>query len=108
MAKRRPKFEVDESKLLGLISYFPILFVVPLIMKHRDKFAIYHAKQGIGLFVMFVSAFVISRSPVFGDYFGWILWMLSFIFFLVGILHVLQDEKVPLPLIGRYFERIDL
>ena len=86
----------DTSKIFAGLSYFSFLFVLPYLFKSDDKFATYHAKQGMNLFL----------AGILGDIAGNLLgvgWMVSLarIYMIFkGVGHVVNGEKKPLPYIG--------
>ena len=43
--------DIKKNKFFSVISYLPLLFIVPLIFKKESKFARFHANQGLSLFV---------------------------------------------------------
>ncbi|EKD47008.1 MAG: hypothetical protein ACD_66C00259G0004, partial [uncultured bacterium] len=45
------KKDIEDNKVLAALSYIFILCFVPLLLARDSKFAQYHAKQGLVLFV---------------------------------------------------------
>lgn len=84
------------SKVFAGLSYFSILFLLPYIFRGDDKFATYHAKQGMGLFI----AGIIGR--IIGGIFhvGWLVDLARFYFIYKGVENVVKDKEEPLPYIG--------
>ena len=86
----------DTSKLFAGLSYFSFLFVLPYLLKPDDKFATYHAKQGLNLFV----------AGIIGDIaggllgLGWAVTLVRIYMIFKGVGHVVNGEKQPLPYIG--------
>jgi len=58
--------EVQEGKIFAVIGYLGILCLVPLIFKRENKFALFHAKQGLVLFLAEIAAWIIMMIPVLG------------------------------------------
>ena len=52
MTQPQDEQEVREGKFFAVISYVSFLCIITLILKKSNKFALYHAKQGLVLFVM--------------------------------------------------------
>lgn len=44
------KKEIEEGKMMGILSY--IIPLIPFFVEKKNKYAIYHAKQGMNLFVI--------------------------------------------------------
>lgn len=52
--------EVDEARPLAWLSYLSILFLIPLLAMRGNRFALFHARQGMILFGYKVGLAVIS------------------------------------------------
>ena len=92
--------DVEKNKVYGIVAYIGILFIVPLLAAKESRFAMYHANQGLNLFIAWVVAGVIGIVPVI----GWIIAPLAsivlFIFAIMGLVNAAKGEMKPLPLIG--------
>jgi len=99
-----PKKDDSNDKIMGVISYIGILWIVPLLAAKDSKFAMYHANQGLVLFLFSVLVgFAGSLIPII----GWFLLLpIGSIFVLVlaimGIINALNGKMKPLPLIGGF------
>ncbi len=84
------------SKVFAGLSYFSVLFLLPYLFRGDDKFATYHAKQGMGLFI----AGLVAR--IVGGIFhvGWRVELARFYFIYKGVDNVVKDKQEPLPYIG--------
>lgn len=84
------------SKIFAGLSYFSVLFLLPYLFRGDDKFATYHAKQGMGLFV----AGLVGR--IIGGIFhvGWLVDLARFYLIYKGVDNVVKDKEEPLPYIG--------
>ena len=91
--------DIESNKALGVLAY--ILFFIPILAAKDSKFAMYHANQGLALFVCAVGANVASH---FIPLMGWILVPMTslavLVFMVIGILNASRGEMKPLPLIG--------
>ena len=61
--------EIEEGKAFAVLGYLSILCLVPLLLKKDNKFALFHGKQGLILFIFEVAAGIISLVP----FLGWII-----------------------------------
>lgn len=106
MAEETPKSsnDVEDNKGLAAISYLWILFLVPILTKKDSPYAMYHAKQGLIFFIFATVTGFIVWIPVI----GWIMGILTFILFIIGIMNALGGKTEPLPVIGKYAEKINL
>ena len=58
--------EIQEGKFFAVISYISFLCIIGLVLKKDNKFALYHAKQGLVLFVFEVACLFLSVIPKLG------------------------------------------
>lgn len=87
MAEKISQKEIEEGKFFAVISYIGFFCVVSLVLKKDNKFALYHAKQGLVLFVFEVMSFIISVMPIL----GWLIRIFGVpIFVLVSLWGMLQ------------------
>lgn len=100
--------QIQEGKFFAVISYISFLCIISLVLKKDNKFALYHAKHGLVLFVFEVACFIISVIPVL----GWLIGILSLIIFplvsLWGILQALMGNYSRIPIISEIAEKIIL
>jgi fumarate reductase subunit D len=104
-AKGGKRSEVDPVTIL---SYLGILCLVPLFTRKEDKFAQFHAKQGLVLLIGEVVTMAISWIPLFGASLASVLWIAWIGFSVIGIIYVVQGDKKKLPLIGDFADKIKL
>jgi uncharacterized membrane protein len=97
--------DVQENKGITVLSYIGILCLVPLLAKKDSKFAQYHAKQGLVLFIMELIIWVLIVIPVL----GWIIYVVGIITSLVlaimGIMNVVNGKCKELPIIGKFADK---
>ena len=87
---------LNKSTILAAMSYFSALFVVPYLCAKDDRFAMYHAKQGMSLFIAGIAAEVITS--ILG--LKWIVNIARLYFIYKGVYNVFSNRMEPLPLIG--------
>ncbi|MDD5561246.1 MAG: hypothetical protein PHT50_03840 [Candidatus Omnitrophica bacterium] len=88
MTKLEDENIIREGKFFAIISYVSFLCIITLILKKDNRFALYHAKQGLVLFVMEVAAFILSIIPLL----GWLIGVFGYaLFFLVSIWGIMQS-----------------
>jgi uncharacterized membrane protein len=98
--------EIREGRFFAVISYISFLCIVSLILKKDNKFALYHAKQGLVLFVFEVATFILSVIPILGlllKVFGLLVFSL---FSVWGILQALQGNYNRFPIISDIADKI--
>ena len=100
--------EIQEGKIYAVISYLGILCIVTLLLKKDNKFALFHGKQGLVLFICEMGALIINIIPVLGQ----LIWVLAVLVFgilsLVGIIQSLMSNYWKMPVIGDIAEKISI
>ncbi len=98
----------NDEKVFGVLAYFGILFLVPLLAG-KTEFSKFHANQGLILFLgeiitNAVGGFI-TMIPIFGWIIGLLFWAVD-VFWLVlaimGIVNACQGEMKELPLVGKF------
>jgi len=86
-----------------------ILFFLPLFFNDSIKnhpYVRFHMKQGFLLFVLNVLTLVVGYFPVI-ELFSWILSIVVFILFIIGILNALGNKEKELPIIGKFAKEVN-
>ena len=100
--------EIQEGKIFAMLAYLWILCLVPLLLKKENKFALFHAKQGLVLFICEIALWIIGIIPIL----GWIISILGSlicgILSLIGIIQTLAGNYWKMPLLGDYAEKIKI
>lgn len=104
--------DVQKNKVFGILAYFGILFLVPLLAAKDSQYARFHANQGLVLFItdiiFGVCIKVITTILVFIPFIGWVLiplisgalGILILVLFIFGIVNACSGEPKKLPVIG--------
>ena len=99
--------EKSPKKLnIAFLAY--ILFFIPLLTDAKNDSSVkFHVKQGLVLFIGWIIVWGLMMIP--GIYFiGSLLNVFLFVLMIVGILNALGDKQVPLPLIGKFADKINI
>lgn len=88
--------DIQENKVLAMLSYLGILFLVPLLLKPNSKFVKFHVKQGIILTIGWVIGMVLY--PFMG--LGFLLHIAIIVFSIMGIINVSEGKEKDLPIVG--------
>lgn len=102
------KSEGPKQNTLMIIATY-ILFFVPFLSESakKDPFFRYHARQSLGLLLAWVASSIIGRLPEiwivapFMQLFLMIVWFMS-------VISACQGKQEPAPLVGKYFEKINI
>lgn len=97
----------DEDRVLAALSYLNVLVFVPLLTKQKNDYVQFHAKQGLGLFMIECVGVLLLFTVVLG-------FIATFIFFICGLLslygiyNALMGKKVEIPGVGRLADKLNL
>ncbi|MBU4252759.1 MAG: hypothetical protein KKC39_07985 [Candidatus Omnitrophica bacterium] len=108
MTNPQEEQEIREGKFFAVISYVCFLCIITLILKKDNKFAFFHAKQGLVLFVMEVAAFILSIIP----FLGWLIGIFGYALFLLvslwGIMQAALGIYSRIPVVTEISEKVIL
>lgn len=95
----------QNNTLMAILSYFGILVLIPLLTDAKnDPFVKFHIKQGLVLLIAYVIGGFVFWIPIL----GWLLGLLLFILFLMGIINAAGGKQTPLPVLGQFAEKINI
>ncbi|MBR5768023.1 MAG: hypothetical protein IKX86_05070 [Clostridia bacterium] len=90
--------DIADNKVMAVLAYFGILFLIPLLAAKESKYARFHTNQGIILFIVGIIVAALSWIPVL----GWLLALAVFVLFIFGVVNAAQGKAKDLPLIGSF------
>lgn len=104
------KKEIEDGKLMGILSYISILSLIPYLTEKNNRFVMYHAKQGVNLFLLEVICSVVLSIV------GPLLWLLlgvialvsalvslaSLVLSIIGIVNVCNGVAKELPYVNKF------
>lgn len=103
MAPKPPMNEeqdIQQNKIWALLSYFGVLCLIPLLLKKDSKFAQFHAKQGL---VMFIIEFFLWIPII-----GWLAAIAMIFIWIMAVIKTLQGQYWKAPIIGDIAEKINI
>lgn len=94
--------DVDKNRVFAILAY--IIFFIPLLAARESRFAMYHANQGLILFLAALALNIVGTIvPVIGWFIILPLGNLAVLACVVlGIINAAQGQLKQLPLIGRF------
>ncbi len=106
------KEDAEKNKVMAIMAY--IIWLVPYLAAKDSKFAMYHAKQGLVLFLAGVALYI--GYWLLWRILPWSMWgfisLISTVFSLgilalaiIGIINASQGEAKELPIIGKYSKK---
>ncbi len=100
--------EIQDARFFAAVGYISVLCFVPLLLKKNNRFAQFHGKQGLVLFILEVAASIIKAVPALGDLVFTAAFVVFGILSLIGIVKVLMGENWEMPVVSDIAERITL
>ena len=94
----------QDVKILSAIGYIGLLFLVPYLVKPKDKFAVFHANQGL---LLLIATVVINAIGSIIPVIGWFIILplggiFTLVLFILGVVSALKGEEKRLPLFGNF------
>ncbi|MBI3316533.1 MAG: DUF4870 domain-containing protein [Candidatus Omnitrophica bacterium] len=99
---------IQEGKFFAAIGYLSFLCFVPLLLKKENKFAQFHGKQALLLFILEIASGILSVIPALGDLISKFGFVVFGIYSLIGVVKVLMGEYWEMPVIYEISNRISL
>ena len=99
---------IAEGKFFAAVGYLSILCFVPLFLKRDNKFAQFHGRQGLILFILEVAASMLVVVPIVGEVVFRLAWVVFGIFSLAGIVKVLTNQYWEMPVIYPISSKVTL
>ena len=101
----------DDGKLWAFLAYLLgiIGFVLVILLRKNDKFAMYHAKQSLVLFIFAVIVWVVGTIiPVI----GWFIILpigdlLILVLWIMGMVNALTGKQKQIWFIGKFADKLD-
>ncbi|WP_411348725.1 DUF4870 domain-containing protein [Paenibacillus sp. WLX2291] len=91
--------DVQANKVMAILAY--ILFFVPLLAARNSPFAMYHANQGLVLFLVALAANILGMIiPFIGTILQFAISVFVLVLMIIGIINAANGERKPLPFIG--------
>ena len=100
--------EIQDAKFFAAVGYLNVLCFVPLLLKKENKFAQFHGKQALVLFILEVAAGILKIVPALGDLIFTIAFVVFGILSVIGVMKVLMGECWEMPVIYEISNRISL
>lgn len=97
-----------EDKTVAVLSYITIIGFIAAIFMHQNnktELGAFHLRQVLGMVLTAAAGSVCGVVPVL----GWIVWFLVvvvlFVFWIMGLLSAVKGEMRPVPLLGQHYQQ---
>lgn len=102
--------DIEEGKAMGILSYIGILALIPYLSEKNNKYVMYHAKQGMNLFII---ELILGVALGFISTILWRLWFITNLIdtlfglavlalSIIGIVNVCNGEAKELPVVNQF------
>jgi len=108
MAEIQSEKDMQEGKFFAIISYISFFCIVSLIFKRDNKFALFHAKQGLVIFVFQVSCILLSVMPLIGAVLKLFGISISFMVSIWGIWNSFSGKYFRIPFVSDIADKVIL
>jgi len=104
--------DINDNKIMAVLAYLGLLFLVPLLAAKDSKFARFHTNQGIvlciagvaiGFIVGIVSSILLFIAPILSiitSLLSGVVYIVMLVFMILGIVNAATGKAKELPLIG--------
>lgn len=96
--------DVDQNRLVAVLSYIWILFLIPLLTKKKSKFCQFHAKQGLVLFIAWVVGSLVFWFPLLGQ----ALMVALLIINIMAVIKTYNGEWWEIPLVYKWSKKFNI
>ncbi|MDP2631578.1 MAG: hypothetical protein Q8P30_02290 [Candidatus Uhrbacteria bacterium] len=104
--------DVQENKVIAAVGYIFVLCFIPLMFAKESKFAQFHAKQGLVLFIAELGVMIVNMVLMAIPILGWLAALALNVFLLLlavgGILKALAGESWEMPILGKYAKNLKI
>ena len=90
----------DEGKIIEILSYITwvgLVIAIVLNIEKKNEFGKFHIRQALLIMIIWLIAVFIIWIPVI----GWIIGILLFVLWLLGLIYAIQGQKKEIPVIGK-------
>ena len=107
--------DIDQNKIMGILSYFGILVLIPIFAAKESPFARFHANQGLVLLVagilvgmatslvgMLFGLIHIDVLTVLWNIVSWLIRVTMFALMILCIVNAASGKTKELPLVGNF------
>lgn len=102
-----PTVDEQQLKTISAVGYLGILFFLPYLMFPKEKFAVFHANQGLLLLIFGIGGQVVAWVLAMvtfgiGFIFAPLFSLATLALFIVGLMNALNGHMKRLPIIGGF------
>lgn len=96
------------ARVLSAISYLGILSLVPIMLRTKNDYVRFHARQGLLLFIAEIVFTLIWIIPFVGWVIGFLGWILCFVFAIIGFVRSLFGRRWKIPVLNKFVGKVKI
>ena len=106
--------EIEEGKFWAFLGVFLTVlgFILVLLAKKDNKYAMYYGKQGLVLFIAYIGIWLITMVMHMIPILGWLiiagLWIIFVVLWIIGLVYAVSGEEKDIPIIGEFAKKINV
>jgi uncharacterized membrane protein len=106
--------EIEDGKIFAFLGVFLTIigFIIVLLAKKDNKYAMFYAKQGLVLFIAYVIVAVAGWILAFIPIIGWLImmaaWIILLVLWVIGWVNALSGKEKEIPLIGQFADKFNI
>jgi uncharacterized membrane protein len=100
--------EIEEGKIFAVLGYISVLCFVPILLKKDNRFALFHGKQGLVLFIGEIAVAIFSIIPFLGPVIAFLGFILFSIASIIGIVQTLMGKYWKMPYVYPVAEKLNI
>lgn len=96
---------IEEGRGLAILSYFTFIgLIIAIIMNlnKKNEFTFFHIRQMLGLILMLIISNTVEAYV--HSWLGTILWGITFLCWLHGLINAITRKPTPIPFLGDKFQ----
>ena len=97
--------EIKAGRVMSILAYLSILALIPFFMERKNKYVVFHAKQGMNLFIYEAILYMIdSVTESFMPALSFVAYFFELVFLvysMVGIIYVVRNSARDLPYLSK-------
>jgi len=97
----------NKVNIMAILAY--VIFFIPLLTESKNNpFVKYHVRQGALVFFVYIVSWVVAFIPGIGLPLSQIVSFCGLILMIIGIVNVSNGKETPLPIVGKFADKIDI
>lgn len=91
-----------EAKIVAIISYLglPGWIIALILNQNKQELASFHIRQSIGIMLFGLVCAAVMIIPILGWIAGFVGYLATFVFWIMGLVSAIKGDKKEVPLIG--------